>query len=94
LPVAFKDDTDHVIEIMRKVAEDLRAEPKYGAVMIEPIEVFGVDAFTDLGVTINARFKTNPSQQHTVGREYRRRLKKAFEAAGMEFPTQRRPSLA
>lgn len=94
VPVAFKDDTDHVTEIMRNVAEELRAEPKYSAVMIEPIEILGVDAFTDVGVTIKARFKTKPSQQHNVGREYRRRLTKAFQAAGIEFSSQRRPNLA
>ena len=54
-------------------------------VIIEPIEVFGVDSFTDTTLTIKARFKTLPSQQYSVGREYRRRLKKAFESEGIEL---------
>jgi small conductance mechanosensitive channel len=84
--VAYKEDTDHVVEVMRKVAEEMQAEPTYHSAIIEPIEIFGVDAFTDSAVTIKARFKTRPLQQYTVGREYRRRLKKAFDAAGIEIP--------
>jgi small-conductance mechanosensitive channel len=86
LPVAYKEDTDRVIEIMRQVADEMRSEPPYGSLILEPIEIMGVDAFTDTGVTIKARFKTQPLQQHVVGREYRRRVKKAFESAGVEIP--------
>jgi small conductance mechanosensitive channel len=84
--VAYKEDTDHVVDVMRRVAEDLRAEPNYGTLMIEPIEIFGVDEFTDSAVNIKARLKTIPLQQWTVGREYRRRLKKAFDAEKIEIP--------
>ena len=86
VPVAYKEDTDRVVEIMRRVAETMRAEPKYGSLMLEPIEIFGVDAFRVAAVTIKARLKTGPQQQHVVGREFRRRLKKAFDAAGIEMP--------
>ena len=89
--IAFKDDPDRVIEIMGNIAEELRTEPKYGSVMLEPVEIFGVDAFTETGVNIRARFKTLPSQQHAVGREYRRRLIKALERAGIDLPAQRKP---
>jgi small conductance mechanosensitive channel len=88
--LSFKDDTDRVVEIMRSVAEELRAEPKYGSLMLEPIEIFGVDGFTETGANLKARFKTLPSQQHVVGREYRRRLLKALTTAGIDLPAQRK----
>jgi small conductance mechanosensitive channel len=91
VPVAYKEDTDRVIEIMRRVGDGMRAEAKYGAVMLEPMEIFGVDAFTQSAVTIKARIKTQPLQQDPVGREYRRRLKKAFDEAGIEIPVSPRP---
>ena len=84
--VAYKEDTDHVIEVMRKVAEEMRGEPTYAAAMIEPIEIFGVDSFADSAVIIKARLKTRPLRQYMVGREYRRRLKKFFDAEGIEMP--------
>ena len=85
--VAYKEDTDHVVAVMRRVAEELRQDPVLGPMILEPIEVFGVDNFADSGVIIKARLKTRPIQQWAVGREYRRRLKKAFDAEGIGFPS-------
>jgi moderate conductance mechanosensitive channel len=84
--VAYREDTDRVIEVMRRVAGELQSEPQYGSAMLEPIEIIGVDAFSDSAVIIKARLKTLPIKQWMVGREYRRRLKKAFDAENIEFP--------
>ena len=83
--VAFKEDPDRVVDVMRRVAEEMYAEPNYRAAMLDPIEIFGVDGFTEAAVIIKARLKTMPLQQFNIGREYRRRLKKAFDAAGIEM---------
>jgi len=84
--VAYKEDTDRVVEVMREVAESMRQDEKFAAKILEPIEIFGVDNFGDSEVTIKARLKTMPIEQWNVGREYRRRLKKAFDAQGIEIP--------
>jgi small-conductance mechanosensitive channel len=84
--VAYKEDTDHVIDVMRRVSDEMQADTTYRSAILEPIEIFGVDDFADSAVNIKARLKTQPLQQWTVGREYRRRLKKAFDAAGIEIP--------
>jgi len=84
--VAYKEDTDRVVAVMRRVADEMQAETDYGSVMLEPIEILGVDDFADSAVVIKARLKTLPLKQFFVGREYRRRLKKAFDAAGIEIP--------
>lgn len=84
--VAYKEDTDHVVTVMKRVADDLQRDPKLGTKMIEPIEIMGVDAFGESEVVIKARMKTLPIEQWAVGREYRRRLKKAFDAEKIEIP--------
>jgi small conductance mechanosensitive channel len=84
--VAYKEDTDRVVETMRRVGTEMQREASYDSLMLEPIEILGVDEFADSAVNIKARLKTLPLQQWTVGREYRRRLKKAFDAEGIEFP--------
>jgi small conductance mechanosensitive channel len=84
--VAYKEDTDHVVAVMRRVAEELRQDPGLGPMILEPIEIFGVDDFGESAVVIKARLKTRPIEQWNVGREYRRRLKKAFDAEGIEIP--------
>ena len=92
--VAYKEDTDRVTAIMRRVADEMRTEKDYNRLMLEPIEIFGVDNFSEAAVTIKARFKTQPSHQLTIGREYRRRLKKAFDAEGVEMPPAQRVGAA
>ena len=92
--VAYKEDPDRVADVMRRVAEEMYAEPRYRSAMLESIEIFGVDGFTESAVTIKARLKTQPLQQFAVGREYRRRLKKAFDAEGIEMPLSQRAARA
>jgi len=84
--VAYKEDTDRVVEIMRQVGEELRQDPQVGKKMLEPIEIMGVDAFGESEVVIKARIKTLPIEQWSVGREYRRRLKKTFDRENIEIP--------
>ena len=84
--VAYKEDTDRVVQVMRQVDEEMRQDPQFEPKMIAPIEIFGVDSFGESVVTIKARLRTHPIQQWNVGREYRRRLKKAFDAVGIEIP--------
>ena len=84
--VAYREDTDRVVEVMRAVGEALRQDQDFSALILEPIEIVGVENFADSAVTIRARIKTKPIEQWKVGREYRRRLKKAFDAQGIEIP--------
>ena len=84
--VAYKEDTDRVTGVMKSVADELQQDPRFGQHILQPIEIFGVDQFGESEVVIKARLKTLPIQQWTVGREYRRRLKKAFEQQNIEIP--------
>lgn len=84
--VAYKEDTDRVVEVMQNVGEELRRDRQFGPMMIEPIEVVGVENFADSAVVLRARMKTKPLEQWKIGREYRRRLKKALEAHDIEIP--------
>jgi moderate conductance mechanosensitive channel len=76
-------DTDRVMEIMRRVGAEMKDEKEFASVMLEPIEVFGVDNFTEALVTVKVRVKTLPGKQTLVGREFRRRFKYALPAHGI-----------
>ncbi len=84
--VAYKEETDRVVEVMSEVGEDLRNDLKFSKKILEPIEIMGVDAFGESEVVIKARIKTLPIEQWAVGREYRRRLKHAFDREHIEIP--------
>jgi small conductance mechanosensitive channel len=84
--VAYKEDTDAVTEVLKEVGAGLAADPDFAPSILAPLEVLGVDAFGDSQVTIKIRIKTLPLKQWDVGRELRRRIKKAFDARHIEIP--------
>ena len=86
LQVSYGSDLDAALKIMERVGARLKADPDFSGKILEPIEVVGVDNLADSGVVLKARIKTQPLQQWTVGREYNRRIKLAFDEAGVEIP--------
>ncbi|WMJ71654.1 mechanosensitive ion channel family protein [Cytophagaceae bacterium ABcell3] len=84
--VAYKEDVQVVIDIMKAVGLKLQNDVEFGEKIIEPIEVVGLDQFADSAVVIRARIKTKPIMQWAVGREYRKRLKYAFDERNIEIP--------
>lgn len=84
--VAYKHDTDNVIAVLQDAAEALRQTSPFTTTITGPLEVLGVERFGESSVTLRVRLKTQPLKQWDVAREYRRRLKKAFETHGIEIP--------
>ncbi len=84
--VAYKEDVNQVIGIIKEVGKELKNDPAYSALINEDIEIFGLDNFGDSAVVIKARLKTKPGEQWVVGREFNRRLKYAFDNQGIEIP--------
>ena len=84
--VGYDDDTDRIVAVVTAAADELRQDPAYAASILAPLEVMGVDAFKPSEVTLRFRIKTQPMKQWEVGRELRRRIKKAFDAQGIQMP--------
>lgn len=84
--VGYNENVDRVIDILRDTGMKLREDTHFGSMMIEDIEVFGLDNFADSALVFKLRLKTLPGKQFDVGREYRRRIKIAFDQAGVEIP--------
>ncbi|MFO7914826.1 MAG: mechanosensitive ion channel family protein [Candidatus Krumholzibacteriales bacterium] len=84
--VAYKEDVDRVIEVLKEVGEDIRQDEVFGPKILEPMEVIGLDSFGSSSVNIKVRFKTKPIEQWNTAREYRRRVKRRFDQEGIEIP--------
>jgi small-conductance mechanosensitive channel len=82
--IAYGSDVDKAMQILRDLGKDLQSS-EYGDVILKPFEVWGVDQFGDAGVVIKGALRTRPGKQWGVGREMNRRIKVAFDAAGIEF---------
>lgn len=84
--VAYKENVDNVIQIMKEVGEEMFNDSIYKEKLLESIHIYGLDKFADSAVVIRARLKTIPGEQWAIGREYRRLLKIAFDEKGIEIP--------
>jgi len=84
--VAYKEDTDHVSAVLHDVGAELKSDSDFNTSILASLEILGVSEFGDSAVVIKIRIKTRPLKQWMIERELRRRIKKAFDAEGIEIP--------
>jgi small conductance mechanosensitive channel len=84
--VAYRENIDEVVEVLKQIGEELRQDPVLGKDILEPLEILGLDKFADSAVVIKARIKTKPICQWAVGRAFNRRMKMRFDELGIEIP--------
>jgi len=87
--IAYHEDVDEAFEAMRATAAALRADPEFAAMILEDLEIAGVERMSDSGIYLRGRIKVQSLQQWAVRREYFRRLKRVFDERGIEFPLPR-----
>ena len=84
--VAYKEDLTKVMQLMKQVGDSMYAEEQYKSLMLDTMEVSGLNNFGDSALEIRGRIRTKPGQQWGIGREYRKRLKEAFDEHNIEIP--------
>lgn len=84
--VAYRENTDAVVQVMRDVGREMREDPAFAQRLLDDLEIAGVESLSDSSVVIRCRFRCAPLEQWTVRREYLRRVKQAFDRAGIEIP--------
>jgi small-conductance mechanosensitive channel len=87
LGLSYRENPDRVAAVLRSVGEELQRDDRFSPLILEPLEIMGVDAFADWWAQLKLRIKTVPSRQWEVGRELRRRILIAFEEHGIDIPT-------
>ena len=86
IPVAYDTDVDQALKLIDDVAQQMSRDPIWLQQILEAPQVLGVDNFGERGVIIRVWIKTQPLKQWDVAREFRRRLKVAFDQAGVPIP--------
>jgi small conductance mechanosensitive channel len=83
--IVYKEDPDRVIEVMREAGKTIAEEPRWSRYVLAPLEILGLERFTDTAMIVRARLKAAPPYQLELGREFNRVLKKAFDRHGIEM---------
>ena len=87
ISVAYKEDLDRVMAIIRKTWEEIADDPDWGPFLISKTPwLLRVDEFGDSGIVIKVVGETQPIKQWDVMGELRRRIKKVFDEQGIEIP--------
>jgi moderate conductance mechanosensitive channel len=84
--LAYRDDIERALGVMQQLAAQLREDPSWGPRILEEPEIVGVDRLEESAVILRLRFMVRPLEQWNVRREYLRRLRKRFDAEGIEIP--------
>lgn len=84
--VSYGTDVQHAMDVMSQTAQGMRHDTVFGPKILDAFEMVGVERWDDSAVVLRGRFKVAPLEQWSVRREYLRRLKAAFDGAGIEIP--------
>ena len=84
--VAYDTDLDLAASVIKEVADELWRENLESATILEEPQIAGVQKFGADSITIRLVVKTDPGEQWATGRQLRARLKRAFDANGIEIP--------
>jgi small conductance mechanosensitive channel len=85
IEVSWDNDLTSVMAILKNIGEKMYEEPQWREKMLSPAEILGVDHINHEGILIRLLIRTKPIQQWDVGREYRWRVKEAFNLAGIKI---------
>ena len=86
--VAYESDLAAVTRAIGEVAQQFAADPAWADAVLEPPEVWGVQAMGPDGLTIRLVVKTAPRQQYAVARELRGRITDRLRRDGVKGPGQ------
>lgn len=84
--IAYREDADAVMKLLSEIGNEMVEDEKIKPSIIGPFEVFGVQDLADSSVNIRTRVKTKGGMQWSVRREFLRRVKRRFDAEGIEIP--------
>ena len=77
--ISLETDIDGALAIVRSVACQMQHDEEWKDDVVDPVNVLGVNNISHNGTELVLWFKTQPGRQFAVAREFRRRLKYAFD---------------
>ena len=86
ISVAYNTDLAHLNQTLRNVTKEMREDPKFVNIILDDLEIAGLDNFGESSIVVRCRIKVDTSSQMLVKREFQGRLKMAFEQEGIEIP--------
>jgi len=84
--VSYQENITHVNEILKQIAQEMRADPAYTEIILDDLEIAGIEKFADSSITLRSRIKVVSIYQGPIRREFQARIKLAFERENISIP--------
>lgn len=81
--VSYEEEPDHVMDVLRQIAADMRKDPDYASRMLSDIQLWGVDKVDGASVTIAGQIPCTDSGRWPVQREFNRQVRIRFHELGI-----------
>jgi small-conductance mechanosensitive channel len=83
--VTYDSDIDKAKKLVKKIGQELAADPEFGKDILSPLKMQGLEQFGDFALQLRMKMTTKPGQQFVIRRRAYAMIKKAFDANGIKF---------
>ena len=88
--IGYREDIDRVVEILQSILAEMKGTPPWSVRILDQADVLGVQNFGESSMQMRILVKTLPGWQWATERELRARIRKRFDAEGIEIPLPQR----
>lgn len=85
LHISYDTSIDRAIEVIAETVTGMQSDPAMCADILAPADIYGVNELSQWAVVLTGAIKTPPGRQYAVGRAFNRRIKEAFDRAGVKL---------
>ena len=83
--ITYDSDLEKARKLIKKIGQDLAADPEMGPNILEPLKMQGVEQFGDFAIQIRMKMMTRPGEQFVIRRKAYAAIKTAFDSNGIKF---------
>ncbi|MEW6688747.1 MAG: mechanosensitive ion channel family protein, partial [Pseudomonadota bacterium] len=83
--ITYDSDIEKARKLVKRIGQELAADPELGRHFLEPLKMQGVEQFGDFAIQIRMKMKTHPGEQFVIRRKALAMIKKAFDENGIKF---------
>ncbi len=83
--VTYDSDVELARQLIKKVGQELAADPEFAADTLQPLKMQGVDSFGDFAIVLRLKLTTKPNTQFAIKRRAFMMIKKAFDENGIKI---------
>lgn len=84
--ISYSSDINHTFEVLKKIGKELRVDPELKDLILDDLEILGVDNIGEYQIVIKIMIKCKPTTQWTIARALRKKIKETFDKEKIEIP--------